>query len=60
LRHYWTEVYDSSPEDWVATPGDSRYIEIVASSIYSYAFSRERFEEMCRPGEVKDALDDGG
>jgi general stress protein 26 len=47
LRHYWTAVYDSSPEDWVATPRDSRYVEIEATSMYSYAFSRERFEEMC-------------
>jgi general stress protein 26 len=48
LRHYWTEVYDGgSPEDWVTTPIDARYVEIVASAMYSYAFSRERFEEMC-------------
>ena len=48
LRHYWTEVYDGgSPEDWVATPSDARYVGIVPSSMYSYAFSRERFEEMC-------------
>lgn len=49
LRPYWIEVYDSSPEEWVATPGDARYIEIVAASMYSYAFSRERFEAMCAP-----------
>jgi nitroimidazol reductase NimA-like FMN-containing flavoprotein (pyridoxamine 5'-phosphate oxidase superfamily) len=47
LRHYWTEVYGASPEDWVTTPVDARYVEIVASSMYSYAFSRERFEEVC-------------
>jgi general stress protein 26 len=47
LRPYWTAVYDSAPEDWVAAPGDARYVEIVARSMYSYAFSRERFEEMC-------------
>jgi general stress protein 26 len=48
LRHYWTEVYDGgSPEDWVTTPVDARYVEIVPSAMYSYAFSRERFEEMC-------------
>jgi hypothetical protein len=50
LRPYWTEVYDASPEDWVATPLDARYVEIVASSMYSYAFSRERFEELCELG----------
>jgi general stress protein 26 len=49
LRPYWSDVYQSAPEDWVATPGDARYVEIVASSIYSYAFSRERFEAMCEP-----------
>lgn len=47
LRHYWTEVYEASPEDWVAAPSDARYVEIVASSMFSYAFSRERFEAMC-------------
>lgn len=51
LRHYWTEVYESSPEDWVSTPSDSRYVEIVPSSMYSYAFSRERFEELCERRE---------
>jgi hypothetical protein len=49
LRHYWTEVYDSAPENWVSTPEDARYVEIVATSMYSYAFSRERFEAMCAP-----------
>ncbi len=47
LRHYWTDIYKSSPEDWVTTPSDARYFEVVASSMYSYAFSRERFEELC-------------
>ena len=47
LRHYWIEVYEASPEDWVASPSDARYVEIVATSMYSYAFSRERFEAMC-------------
>ena len=60
LRHYWTEVYESSPEDWVATPSDSRYVEIVPSSIYSYAFSRERFEALCARSDVIDARDGDG
>jgi nitroimidazol reductase NimA-like FMN-containing flavoprotein (pyridoxamine 5'-phosphate oxidase superfamily) len=47
IRHFWTEVYDASPEDWVTSPSDARYVEIVPSSIFSYAFSREKFEEMC-------------
>jgi general stress protein 26 len=50
LRHFWTEVYDASPEDWVRTPTDARYVEIEATSMYSYAFSRERFEAMCDGG----------
>jgi hypothetical protein len=49
LRHYWTEVYGAAPEDWVATPRDARYVEIVVTAMYSYAFSRERFEAMCDP-----------
>jgi general stress protein 26 len=58
IRHYWSEIYDSSPEDWVANPGDARYIEIVPTSMYSYAFSRERFEALCEradPDESSDA-----
>jgi general stress protein 26 len=48
LRHYWREVYEGgSPEDWVERPQDARYVEILATSMYSYAFSRERFEALC-------------
>jgi general stress protein 26 len=47
IRHYWTDVYGASPEDWVSDPSDARYIEIVPSSMYSYAFTRERFEALC-------------
>jgi general stress protein 26 len=47
LRHFWTEVYHASPEDWVPVPPDARDIEIVPSSMYSYAFSRDRFVEIC-------------
>jgi hypothetical protein len=46
FRHYWTELYDASPEDWVATPQDARYVEVLATSIFTYAFNRERFEAM--------------
>jgi general stress protein 26 len=56
LRHYWTDVYDASPEDWVSTPVDARYVEIVPSAMYSYAFSREGFEAMCG-GEGSKASD---
>ncbi len=44
IRHYWIDVYDSSPEEWVAVPEDMRYFEIVPTKMFSYAFSRERFE----------------
>jgi len=60
IRHYWTEVYGASPEDWVATPSDARYVEVIAGSFYSYAFSRERFEELCARGDVKDTAEDAG
>lgn len=57
LRHYWTELYDSSPEEWVATPQDSRCVEVMATSMFTYAFNRERFEAMVAevartPGEA--------
>ncbi len=51
LRPFWTDIYHSSPEDWVSTPVDARYFEIEPSSMFSYAFSRERFEAMCERGE---------
>jgi general stress protein 26 len=48
LRHYWQAVYEGgSPEDWVERPEVARYVEILATSMYSYAFTRERFEAMC-------------
>ncbi len=46
IRHYWTELYESSPEDWVSTPRDARYVEVIATSIFTYAFNRERFEAL--------------
>jgi general stress protein 26 len=56
LRPYWREVYAGGvPEEWVERPEDSRYVEIVATSMYSYAFSRERFEALCdRPAAPVD------
>ena len=44
LRPYWEGVYGGPPEDWVSTPTDARYVEIVPSTMFSYAFSREKFE----------------
>jgi general stress protein 26 len=51
IRHYWTELYESSPEDWVATPSDSRYIEVNATSLFTYVFNRERFESLVMGAE---------
>lgn len=37
-----------TPEELSAlSPSDARYVEFVAASMYSYAFSRERFESLC-------------
>jgi general stress protein 26 len=56
ISHYWSEVYaGGTPEDWVSTPSDARYVQIKASSMFSYAFSRARFEAL-----VADAGADGG
>jgi general stress protein 26 len=60
IRHFWTEVYDSSPEDWVSDPTDARYVQIVPSSMYSYAFSRERFEELCSRDVTAESVTDVG
>jgi general stress protein 26 len=46
IRHYWTEIYGASPEEWVDTPHDARYVEIVPSSMFTYAFNRDRFEQL--------------
>jgi hypothetical protein len=55
LRPRWIEVYQSSPEEWVTTPTDARYVEIVATAMYSYAFSRERFEALCERNSASDS-----
>ena len=57
IRHYWIDVYNSSPEEWVATPGDMRYYEIVPTKMFTYAFSRERFEEMASAASAPRAAD---
>jgi general stress protein 26 len=46
LRPQWQEVYGGAPEDWVDSPEDARYVEVVPHAIYSYAFSRDRFESI--------------
>ncbi|MFI5035703.1 MAG: pyridoxamine 5'-phosphate oxidase family protein [Acidimicrobiales bacterium] len=42
----WVEVYGGSPESWVERPEDLRYYELVATSMFTYAFSREAFERL--------------
>jgi general stress protein 26 len=47
ISHYWSEVYGGgTPEDWVPTPSDARYVQIVALSMFTYAFNRDRFEAL--------------
>ncbi len=46
IRQYWTDLYESSPEDWVDRPEDARYVQVVATSMFTYVFNRERFESM--------------
>jgi uncharacterized pyridoxamine 5'-phosphate oxidase family protein len=44
LAPLWRDVYDATPEDWVAVPGDARYVEVVPHAMFTYAFDRARFE----------------
>jgi len=47
LAPHWREAYGGgTPEDWVDDPRDARYVEIVPSSMYTYAFDRDRFEAL--------------
>jgi general stress protein 26 len=55
LAPFWREVYDGTPEDWVDAPHDARYVEIVPSSMYTYAFNRERFEALVERGPASRA-----
>jgi hypothetical protein len=57
IRHCWIEVYDSSPEEWVATPEDMRYYEIVPTKMFTYAFDRERFDEMAKEASTPHVSD---
>jgi len=47
IRHFLDRGLRCLAEDWVSAPGDARYVEILPGSMYSYAFSRERFEALC-------------
>jgi hypothetical protein len=57
IRHYWIEVYNSAPEEWVTAPEDMRYYEIVPTTMFTYAFSRERFEEMANAAPAPPTAD---
>jgi len=46
LAPHWRDVYGGTPEDWVDAPHDARYIEVVATSMYTYAFDQDRFEAL--------------
>jgi len=50
IRHYWTDIYESSPEDWVDRPEDARYVQVMATSMFTYAFNRDRFDAMMGEG----------
>jgi general stress protein 26 len=46
LAPHWRDVYGGTPEDWVDEPHAARYVEIVPSSMYTYAFDQARFEAL--------------
>ncbi len=53
ISHYWSDVYSgSTPEDFVETPSDARYVQIVATSLFTYAFNRDRFEALADAPDV--------
>jgi Pyridoxamine 5'-phosphate oxidase len=52
ISHYWSDVYSGgTPEDWVPTPADARYVEVVATSMFTYVFNRDRFASMLATGD---------
>ena|GEM_PF-1338724 len=55
LSHSWSDVYGSgTPEVWVSTPSDARCVQIAATSLFTYAFSRDRFDALidARPDDA--------
>lgn len=47
LAPYWQAIYEgSTPEEWVETPADARYAEIVPTAMFTFASSRDRFEAL--------------
>ena len=46
LTPSWRAIYDATPEDWVERPEDARYVEVLPSAMFTYAFDRERFASL--------------
>ena len=56
ISHYWSDVYGGgTPEDWVSAPSDARYVQILASAMFTYVFSRDRFEALLAGAVPDDA-----
>jgi hypothetical protein len=51
LAPFWRDVHDETPEDWADAPHDARYVDFLPSSMYTYAFNRERFEALVERGQ---------
>jgi len=49
LAPIWRDLYGGTPEDWSDAPSEARYVQIVAARLFTYAFSRERFEALVTP-----------
>ena len=55
ISHDWSDVYGGgTSEDWVSTPSDARYVQIAATSLFTYVFSRDRFDALldARPDDA--------
>jgi general stress protein 26 len=46
LAPFWRDVYGATPEAWVDAPHDARYVEILPTAMYTYAFNRDRFDAL--------------
>lgn len=49
LAPAWRGVYASTPEEWTATPGDARYVEVVLRRMFTYCHDRAAFDAMVAP-----------
>jgi len=45
----WRDVYGGVPEEWVSTPSDARYIEVIPQAMFTFANDRARFEALLEP-----------